>query len=180
MSGATAFSFVTLDCITIYTISPLPCTVSVFIHFLLYNKTCPLFLASCNCASLTHFSPSSHFPLIVQPVNDPATFTQPPVPLPPVLEINRVVVSVLAVPLLIWRVVGGVALPAAPDAPNLRRPHCSPLAPPDCSQLPLKGWDFIDAQSAFLHGQRAQNYTPLLQFQHIRILLSAPSFKHYS
>lgn len=63
---------------------------------------------------------------------------------------------------LIWWVVGGVVLPACSRCSELRHPHCSPpppLAPPDCSQLPLKGWDFIDAQSAFLHGHRAQNYT---------------------
>lgn len=54
-------------------------------------------------------------------------------------------------------------LPAAPDASKLRHPHCNPLPPslppPDCLQLPLRGWDFIDAQSAFLHGQRARDYT---------------------
>lgn len=60
---------------------------------------------------------------------------------------------------------------------KLHRPHCSPLARAGCLQLLLKGWDFIDAQSAFLHGQHAQNYTALLQFQHTRILLGALFYK---
>lgn len=58
------------------------------------------------------------------------------------------------------------------------RPHS--LAGSGCSQLPLKGWDFTDAQSAFLRGWRAQNYPTLLQFQHAAIFCSAQTFKDHS
>lgn len=91
---------------------------------------------------------------------------QPPVPSPAGVKINRVVVWQRCCVLVAYR--QQRVLPAAPDAQNHAvHTSASPLLPcSDCLQLPLKGWDFTDAQSAFLHGLHAENYAALLQFQH--------------
>lgn len=123
LSSAAALWLVTLDCITIvnysnfYFSSCLP-SFSVpystyFLSFPSLPQTCPLFLTSCNwmegpqrvCStlnlfhslSLVHFTPVLTFLPFFTYCSWLGYLIQPPVPLPAGLEINRVVVSVLAV-----------------------------------------------------------------------------------
>lgn len=72
-------------------------------------------------------SPSSPFPLIVQLVNDLAAMSSLLFLYQPV--INRVVVFCVGSATLIWWVVGGVALPAAPDAQNYAVHTAAPSLP---------------------------------------------------
>lgn len=172
----------------------------MFLSFPSLPQTCPLFLASCDwlegsqcvCYRINtllftlslppvshQFSPSCPFPLIVQLNEWLGYLTQPPVPSPAGCR-NKQGLWCLGW-LCHYDLLGcrRRSIACCSRCSKLHRPHCiSPhpthsTSPPDCLQLPLKGWDFIDAQSAFLAGQHAQNYSTFLQFQHTRFLHGA-------
>lgn len=66
---------------------------------------------------------------------------------------------------LIWRGRRRRSAACCSRCSKLRRPHLQPPRSPRLLAAATERLGFHTAQSAFLHGQRAQNYATLLQFQ---------------